>query len=323
LHAGHVRVISATADHHEERSVGLGYDGKLFILAIDDLAGTDTSLTAGEGAGAERSDRAREARQLVFDGLQRACDRVAIPRRQVAILVDEQLGRDVARAVQEHGITLALAVGRADQDVFDLADGEDFGAHITDVDPDLVAVAVRWNAGDAPDVKRTQARRLATLGAWLHQTGRSLLFELRVPATEEELAQVDGDAARYAAERRPAATRRAIAEIRDLGVDADVWAVEGAMDRADADALGALVRDEGRDQVGALVLARDEQVTVDQAFQQAAALDAYQGFVIGRPLWSSAIVAHLAGDLGRDEAADRIADGYARVIDLYTTAETA
>src|SRR5207253_1641791 len=80
--------------------------------------------------------------------------------------------------------------------------------------------------GDA-DMNRTQAEKLKRLADWLHDNGRKFLFELLVPAEDAQLETVDGDTDRYDAELRPELMVRAIAELQDAGVEADIWKIEG------------------------------------------------------------------------------------------------
>ncbi len=46
---------------------------------------------------------------------------------------------------------------------------------------------------------------------------------------------MSGDSERYDAESRPELMRRAIAEIQDAGIEADVWKIEGVDQRADCE----------------------------------------------------------------------------------------
>ncbi len=104
-----------------------------------------------------------------------------------------------------------MPVEKSGQNEFDFQYGADFGAHIEDFDPDFSKVLVRYNPDD-PDAEMNERQlgRLKELADWLHDHDRKFLFELLVPATEDQLASVDGDADRYDAELRPELMRRAI-----------------------------------------------------------------------------------------------------------------
>ena len=135
-----------------------------------------------------------------------------------------------------------MPVEKSGQKEFDFEYGEDFGAHIERYDPDFSKVLVRYNPDGDAEMNRRQAERLRRLADWLHEHDRKFLFELLVPAEESQLASVDGDADRYDAELRPELMRRAIAELQDAGVEADIWKIEGVDERADCESIAAQCR---------------------------------------------------------------------------------
>ena len=98
---------------------------------------------------------------------------------------------------------LAMPVEKSGQTEFDFEYGDEFGAHIERFDPDFVKVLVRYNPDGDPDLNGRQAERLRAAVGLAAEHGRSFLFELLVPAEEEQLASVDGDTERYDAELRP------------------------------------------------------------------------------------------------------------------------
>ena len=98
---------------------------------------------------------------------------------------------------------------------------------------------VRYNPDGDPDMNREQSERLKRLADWLHEHDRKFLYELLVPATEEQLASVGGDEERYDAELRPELMRRAIEESQDFGIEVDIWKIEGVDERSDAEMLAA------------------------------------------------------------------------------------
>jgi myo-inositol catabolism protein IolC len=270
--------------------VGPGYDGRLFLLAADDRGEDLVEL------GVDPADAAAGAslQRLIVAGVAEALAELRVPASDVGMLVGDP--QSAAAAVAD-GLVLTVPVEAVGTELFDFADGEAFGEHITALDPVIVKAALRWNPSDAPDVKKTQARRLARLAAWSHETGRRLLCEVHVPATSEDLAEVGGDPSRYVSEVQPDLAVKAVREIRDLGIEPDLWAVEGVAERAHAAELSDLVRDAGRDDVVLLALARE----VDPAGLPAATepyrdVPAAAGVVLGRSLWADHVRAHLAGD---------------------------
>ena len=128
-----------------------------------------------------------------------------------------------------------MPVEKSGQNEFDFQYGADFGAHIEKFDPDFSKVLVRYNPDD-PDTElnQRQLERLKELADWLHAHDRKFLFELLVPATEQQLADVDGSEARYDAELRPELMRRAIEDCQNFGIEVDMWKIEGVDEQSDA-----------------------------------------------------------------------------------------
>jgi myo-inositol catabolism protein IolC len=119
--------------------------------------------------------------------------------------------------------------------------------------------------------------------------------------------------------------RRAIADAQDFGVEVDIWKIEGVNERADAEMLARQTRvGEGREKVVCVLLGRgasDEMV--DHWLRQAAPVEGFVGFAIGRSIWWDALKGFLAGSLSREAAAQQIADNYLRFIRVYEEQEAA
>jgi 5-dehydro-2-deoxygluconokinase len=219
-----------------------------------------------------------------------------------------------------------MPVEKSGQNEFDFQYGADFGAHIEKYDPDFSKVLVRYNPDD-PDVEMNQRQlgRLKELADWLHGHGRKFLFELLVPATEEQLAQVGGDTDRYDGELRPQLMRRAIENSQNFGIEVDIWKIEGVDARDDAVMLAEQARSgEGREGVTCVLLGRGASTEkVEQWLEAAATVDGFVGFAIGRSIWWDALKSFLANDLDRESAASQIADNYLHFVQVYERQQVA
>ena len=302
----------------------LGYDGKLFILAFDHRGSFQKKMFGIEGdPDEEQTKTISDAKHLIFEGLQRASEQGAAPEVTGA-LVDEQFGGSIPQDARDAGLKLAMPVEKSGQEVFDFEYGNDFPAHIEQFDPDFTKVLVRYNPeGDRRD-NRTQLDRLRRLSDWLHQHERKFLFELLVPATDEQEQQTEGDASRYDDELRPELQRRAIQEIQDYGIEVDIWKIEGLNRQEDCEKIAQTARRDGRDGVVCVVLGRgadDEQV--DRWLRAGAPVEGYVGFAIGRSIWWDALKGFLADELAREDAARQIAENYLRFVEVYSQSERA
>jgi myo-inositol catabolism protein IolC len=300
--------------------MALGYDGKLYILAFDHRGSFQKKMFGIEGDPTpEEIDRISDAKRLIFEGMVEAVRRGA-EAGATGVLVDEQFGSTIPEQAREHGLKLAMPVEKSGQDEFDFEYGEDFAAHIEKFNPDFSKVLVRYNPDD-PDTEmnRRQLGRLKKLADWLHEHERKFLFELLVPATDEQLSSVDGDSDRYDAELRPELMRRAIEEIQNAGVEVDVWKIEGVDERSDAAMLAEQTRSgPGREGVVCVLLGRGASTEkVEQWLQQAAPVEGFIGFAIGRSIWWDPLKGFLGDELDRAAAASQIAENYLHFVRVY------
>jgi myo-inositol catabolism protein IolC len=303
--------------------MALGYDGKLYILAFDHRGSFQKKMFGIEGDPTpEQTETISDAKRLIFEGMLEAVKRGAEPEA-TGVLVDEQFGSDIPQRAREHGLKLALPVEKSGQNEFDFEYGEDFGAHIEKFHPDFSKVLVRYNPDDDPVLKERQLGRLKRLADWLHEHGTKFLFELLVPATEDQLAKAGGDSDRYDAELRPELMRRAIEDAQSYGIEVDIWKIEGVDAREDAVMLAEQARSgEGRAGVTCVLLGRGaSREKVEQWLQAASPVEGFIGFAIGRSIWWDALKAFLAEELDREAAATQIAENYLHFLGVYENQE--
>jgi myo-inositol catabolism protein IolC len=302
----------------------LGYDGKLFILAFDHRGSFQKKWFGIEGEpDQEQTDKITDAKHLIFEGLLHAAKEGAEPSITGA-LVDEQFGGTVPEESKTRGFKLAMPVEKSGQNEFDFQFGDQFGEHIERFDPDFSKVLVRYNPDGDAEMNERQLERLKRLADWLHEHDRRFLFELLVPAEPDQLESVGGDTDRYDSELRPELMRRTIAKIQDYGIEVDVWKIEGVDERSDCEMLAEQARAGGRDGVVCVLLGRganDEKV--DNWLTQAAPVEGFVGFAIGRSIWGDPLKEFLDGSLDRDAAAERIGQNYLRFVEVYRDAESA
>jgi myo-inositol catabolism protein IolC len=306
--------------------MALGYDGKLYILAFDHRGSFQKKMFGIEGDPTpEETTRIADAKHLIFEGMIKATESGGVRKDHVGVLVDEQFGGTIPKQAEERGLTLAMPVEKSGQNEFDFEYGDQFGEHIETFGPDFSKVLVRYNPDDSDEFNQRQLARLKRLADWLHEHDRKFLYELLVPATEEQLASVGGDTERYDAELRPELMRRAIAETQDYGCEVDIWKIEGVDAREDAEMLAKQTRTgPGREGVVCVLLGRgasDEKV--DQWLRAAAPVEGFVGFAIGRSIWWDALKGFLDGSLEREAAAAQIAENYLRFIGVYEEQEAA
>jgi myo-inositol catabolism protein IolC len=289
----------------------LGYDERLYVLAFDHRGSFEKMVGA--------VDRVPGAKTLIWEGFQKAVE-LGASKEASGILVDAQYGPMVAREAKAGGFRLAMPVEKSGQAEFDFEYGDAFGEKIEEYDPDFTKVLVRYNPDGDSALNERQIEKLRRLAEWLHEHHRKYLFELLVPAEPSQLESVGGSDDRYDVELRPELMMRAIHELQDGGVEADIWKIEGIDDRSACDQIAKLARREGRDRVSCVVLGRGaSDAKVDEWLRAGSGVEGYVGFAIGRSIFGESVKAYAADPDGfeRDAAVDKIAHNYLRFIEVY------
>src|SRR3954454_8224860 len=302
--------------------MALGYDGKLYILAFDHRGSFQKKMFGIEGDPTpEETETISDAKKLIFEGMEKAVER-GLDAKSAGVLVDEQFGSDIPQLAAKHGLSLTMPAEKSGVDEFQFQYGDDFPAHIEKYDLLATKVLVRFNPDGDAEMNERQTARLKELADWLHANDRKFLFELLVPAEPDQLESVGGDTDRYDAELRPELMRRVIEHYQEAGCEVDIWKIEGVDRQADAQMLSDQARKgEGRENVKSVLLGRGaSDDKVDHWLREAAPVDGFIGFAIGRSIWWDALKSFLNGG-DREKSAEQIADNYLRFIKVYDEAE--
>ena len=119
-----------------------------------------------------------------------------------------------------------------------------------------------------------------------------------MPAEPAQLEAVGGDAERYDREVRPELMVERSAQLQEPAVEPDVWKIEGLDRREDCESGSRQTRaGRARERVGCVVLGRGaDDAKVDHWLRQAAPVQGYIGFAIGRSIWWDALKGFLDGE---------------------------
>jgi myo-inositol catabolism protein IolC len=278
----------------------------LFVLAFDHRTSLMRSFFGVEDEPSPGDvERARIAKRAIWQGLLRAVGDGRVSRSHAAALVDATYGIEVIAAARREGIRVAVPVeasGRAEL-AFEQVEWRD---RLEALDPAWAKVLVRYNPeGDAA----MNARQRAALGALVDHcevSERGLMLELLVPPEPHH------DMTVYETDIRPGLMVRAIEEMRDDGIAATVWKIEGLDRRRDCQRVAAAAG------APCVVLGRGADTeAVDRWLRAGAGVDGFDGFAIGRSIWWEPLRAMFAGETGEGEAAEAIAGAYARAVSVY------
>ena len=110
-----------------------------------------------------------------------------------------------------------------------------------------------------------------------------------------QLQGLGNDKKAYDLQLRPALMVRAIHELQDAGVEADVWKIEGIERREDCQRVVEAARRGGRDRVGCIILGRGEDdEKVRHWLRTAAGVPGFIGFAVGRTTFWDPLVEYRA-----------------------------
>lgn len=266
----------------------------LFIMAMDhrDSFGSKLYGVQDDSPTPDQLTAMARGKVTIWDGLRAAAAELSTGR--AGVLVDEQYGQSVIDRAQADRadppagrppVVLAVPIEASGHEWFTLQWGGDWLDHLRTIRPDYAKVLVRDNPGLDPAKRSDQLSALARVSTGLHDAGIPLLYELLVPATDEQLNKVDGDSDRYDAELRPDLVTRVIADNQDHGIEPTLWKVEGletveaTQQVADQAAIGGRTAQ-------MIVLGRDAPADrLDHWLEVAAQVERFVGFAIGRSNW--------------------------------------
>ncbi len=299
------------------------HDDPLFILAMDHRESFGRTLFDVEHDDPDRAqaEAMRSAKRLIFEGLQVALPSVTSGR--IGVLVDERYGQDVIDAVRSGAdpMVLAVPIEASGHEWFTLEWGDLWLEHIESVKPDYAKVLIRDNPGFDAAERDAQLARLAQVGAGLRKAGVPLLYELLVPATDDQLARAGHDAGAYDREIRPGLVTQVIADNQEHGIEPALWKVEG-LETVEAARQVARQAKAGGRAADLIVLGRDAPAErLDHWLAVASQVGEFVGFAIGRSIWEDVLRRYEAfggGDSAAANARREIADRYLGFIGHWT-----
>jgi myo-inositol catabolism protein IolC len=298
--------------------MAIGYDKPLYILPFDHRGSFQSKMFGWKGTlTPEQTAEIAAMKQVIYDAFKAALAG-GVPKEKAGILVDEQFGAAILEDAAKHGYTTACPAEKSGQDEFDFEYGEDFGKHIEKFNPTFCKVLVRYNPEDDAELNRRQSSRLKRLSDWLHTHGKMFMFELLVVPTPAQLEKVGGDKKAYDRTLRPGLMVRAIHELQDAGIEADVWKIEGLDSADDCAKIVAAAHRGGRDKVGCIILGRGEDdKKVREWLSIAAGVPGFIGFAVGRTTFWDPCVDLRAGKITREAAVAEIARRYREWVDIF------
>ncbi len=322
-----------------------GYSKPLFILPFDQRSSFKKLAGVLDPVSEEDLKRLQSLKMIVFRGFQKAVEGGDVQKEHAGILVDEELGSEVARAAKENGYRFAMPVEKSETKLIELIYGDDFAAHIESFKPDFVKALVYYHPDDDSEKQKAQLACLKKISDYCILQNRKFLLELLVPpllnlpletrgtkgvmshnlppltpvvspidrGTTGQVLREGIRQEEYDTTIRPVLTVQAVKEIQTAGIEPDIWKLEGYERESDYEAVVRQARfEDARKKVGIIILGRassDERVRAWLA--AGARAGGVIGFAIGRTIFAEPIQLLAERKISEAEATDRIAEKYA------------
>jgi myo-inositol catabolism protein IolC len=302
--------------------MNIGFDQPLYIQPFDHRGSFQTKMFGWKGKlTTQQTAEIAAAKQVIYEGFKAAVT-AGVPKEKAGILVDEQFGAAILHHAAAQGYITACPAEKSGQDEFDFEYGKDFATHIEAFRPTFCKVLVRYNPEGDEAQNQRQSARLKRLSDYLHSESNGLLmFELLVPAEKAQLDPVSGDKEIYDLEIRPGLMVKAIEQLQDAGVEADVWKIEGLDRREDCEKIVVAARRNGRNKVGSIVLGRGEDdKKVHEWLRTAARVPGFIGFAVGRTVFWEPLVEMRDNKISRAAAVAEVARRYQTLVDTFEKA---
>lgn len=298
--------------------MNLGYDKALYLLPFDHRQSYVTGMFDFKlPLSVQQHDLVIDSKQLIYEGFRQALTEGVSPEA-AGILVDEEFGAGILRDAHRRGFVTALSVEQSGTEEFEFEYGADFASHIEAFDPTFAKVLVRYNPEGDRALNLRQVGRLKQLSEHCRRSQRRFMFELLVPATDEQIARVGGDKDVFDRQTRPLLMQQTVRALQDAGIEPDVWKIEGLDRHHDCERMVEIARRGGRDKVGCIVLGRGaDETKVRSWLAVAAGVPGFIGFAVGRTSFWDAVSSYRAQTLTRAEATAQIARRLREWVDIF------
>lgn len=292
----------------------------LCILPFDHRSSFTKNMLGIEGRKPtdQEIEKIKEEKEIIYEAFKKAV-KEAVPKEEAAILVDEEFGGKILTDAKNEGFTTILTTEKSGQNEFDFEYGEAEFDHIRKYNPDFAKALIRYNPEGDKKLNQKQIEKLTILSDFCHENGFKFLLEPLVVPTEEELTNSSQE--EFDKNLRPALTVTMIKELQDGGVSPDIWKIEGMDTKNEYEDVVRQARINGRENVGIIVLGRgSEESQVKHWLKTGAPVEGIVGFAVGRTVFWDPLVYYTSGQIGREEAVERININYQKLYNIFINA---
>ena len=257
------------------------------IVAFDHRNYFDRLLTNSAIPAAEHYSTIVHIKDMIFT----AASQVAAhtdPAFQLALLVDEKYGSNVALNAVLKDLLVALSVERNEAPEFTLEYGDNWKMHAHALNPDYIKVLIRWSIDDTANIPTTTL--LQKVFKWASLTNRGLLLEI-IP--ENNNTEILISAAR---------------QILALGITPKFWKIP--LPQSQAEAKNIVEAAQGNCSTLPNIFILGGARSGDAARRQIRPflnIPGISGWAVGRGMWGAAAEKYISGSISASECTEMIA----------------
>lgn len=259
-------------------------------------------------------DEVKELKWLIYSGFKYAINQRLVPQSSTAILIDDEFGEKIIEDAKSSGYKVSISTEISGQDEFQFEHGEDFGAYLKKYSPDSAKALIRYNPEEDEDLNKRQLTRLKKLNDYCKKEGIGFLLEPLVIATQKQMEEVDQSKERYDREMRPKLMVDMIREIREFGIEPDIWKLEGLDKEEDYENLAKEIHPDSR----IIILGRGADASqVERWIAVGAGVEKVIGFAIGRTVFWQPLLDYKNERIDKGVAIERIANNFSRFYRIF------
>lgn len=272
----------------------LGYTKRLFILPFDHRASFAKMLGFdGKNLTQEQKTTIRLNKEIIYEAFKKSLSN-GISKEEAAILVDEEYGDKIIQDAINQNYNIILTTEKSGQDLFDFEYKEKFGEHIEKYKPTFTKALIRYHQNANWD-------KLKILSDYCNQQGYKFLIEVLTPnKTANEAIN-------------------AIKEFQNIGIEPDIWKLEGMNNETDYQNIVKQAQMNGRLSVGVVVLGRGaDKQAVEQWISIGAKVKGVIGFAVGRTVFWEPLTQYKNGKITKEQTIEMISNKFIYFYNLFT-----
>jgi 5-dehydro-2-deoxygluconokinase len=271
----------------------------IMALAIDHRAQLER---IADEAGAPRQ-RISEFKLLAVE----AAAKVAAGRPGYGMLLDGKYGREALFRALDHKFWIGRPVEEPGSRPLDFEFGGSLGARLQEWPlAHTIKCLCFYHPDDPPELKTRQERELLRL----HDAARTLGRELLIEIIASKNGPIHDDT-----------TARVLERLYEIGVKPDWWKLEGQANQTAWGNVARVIQSDDATCRGIMLLGLESQEEdLAQAFSVARHCSLVRGFAVGRTIFVEPALEWFAGRIGDNQAIERMANGFARLCDLWREA---